>query len=523
MTDYTFIKDSTLLEEDHRVEDLLDFSANINDLTEQLVRITKNSMVGLIGPYGCGKSTLLYQIHGDGKYNKDIAKDKNSGKEESVNDKYNADAGERPGNLAQVRDAMWFTFDAWKYPERKDLWDGFVIDIAMQMSDGALTEVKKEIEGTQNNADAADLKATAAVTGWIPIFGGLIEGMNEILIEGLASSPVKRVYEFHDLLKKMFSRIDKNIYIVVEDIDRSGDQGIFFLETLRHFIKNIDSKHKIIVIVPMGEEVFRKQGNNMARDSYLKVLDYQVKFNPQDIKFDKFIENVLDIDEFVKPRIGEISSQEEKDSYPTVFSKFIEHFLSRKILEDERGSIRDIKHLIRTADKKYSIMKTSGADKVEPMLILLFTATEYFHSKNGEAEKYCFQIAPPLPYLLKITHGYDNNFMYSNYWIYREILIYVKGVSYYNINYYYSKPDQDFPPLCITFKETRYIPCIEMFDISKIVDINKLADMSEWKLQDVKGAVTFDPKYLRIITGKLIQPFVRKQDYSQSPKKTTPY
>ncbi len=521
MTDYTFIKDSTLLEEDHRVEDLLDFSANINDLTEQLVRIKNNSTVGLIGPYGCGKSTLLYQIHEDGKYNKDREKDNSSGNEEKSDDKDNADAGENDSNLdgvnnsdkeesvsdkeisgagesvrnlAKVRDATWFTFDAWKYPERKDLWDGFVIDIAMQMSAEQLKKVKTEINGKKNWIVKISLKIfsavvkTLALANMVPGVGYLTGAVQGILGDTLSSPPIKRVYEFQGLLKKLLNNIKEDIYIVVEDVDRSGDQGIFFLETLRHFIKNIKSEHKIIVIVPMGEEVFRKQDNNMARDSYLKVLDYQLKFNPGDIKFDKFIQETIEVEKFVT----------KYQSAPREHTEILFYFFGHAILANGEGTIRDIKHLLRLADNSYSILKESDNERIEPMLVLFFIASEYFHTKNSKVERYYFE---------KIPHGiggrYENIDMqqkyviHSTHWLYDFIRFYFNktGSKALDRNFKESKPSNQY--FCLSFSENYKIPAISLYNSGSIFS-NFFAD------RDKVNVIDISHKYLRLIPGQLI-------------------
>ncbi len=446
MTDYTFIQDSTLLEEDHRVEDLLDFSANINDLTEQLVRIKNNSMVGLIGPYGCGKSTLLYQIYkGKGRTNKNINVD----------------------NLTQVRKSTWFTFDAWKYPERKDLWDGFVIDIAMQMNKGALAEVRDEIDGNKNRKAKTAVKTSAAVVkalalaNMVPGVGYLTDAVKDILGNTLSSPPIKRVYEFQGLLKKLLNNIQEDIYIVVEDIDRSGDQGIFFLETLRYFIKSIEKdqerKRKIIIIVPMGEEVFKKE-NNKARDSYFKVIDYQVKFNPQDIKFDKFIKKIIDLSVFINPCMKLPANrklrQAPKRKDINMCTEFINTFFRDIMSEHRKGSIRDIKCLLRVADNHYNTFKDSDDDKIEPMIVLLLTASEYFYIKYGPEANQGFELSLVEPVGTSLIFNRGTPIIYSKHWIYRYILSALDRPNLELDNLYFELSDGNLDPYYLHFDKS---------------------------------------------------------------------
>ena len=92
-----FISDENLIAENHEVSDLFGFEDYVNNFSDFLGSIKKPSMVGLVGKFGSGKSTMLYQL-------------KNSNEED-----------------------LWIEFNAWKYPDRKDLWEGFVMDFADQI------------------------------------------------------------------------------------------------------------------------------------------------------------------------------------------------------------------------------------------------------------------------------------------------------------------------------------------------------------------------------------------------------
>ena len=88
-----FIKNEDLLREDSHIDDLLNFTDPINSFSNRLSEISKPSIIALVGRFGSGKSTMLHQI----------AKEKDESKE------------------------IWIEFDAWKYPDRKDLWEGFIL------------------------------------------------------------------------------------------------------------------------------------------------------------------------------------------------------------------------------------------------------------------------------------------------------------------------------------------------------------------------------------------------------------
>ena len=86
-----FIKNDNLLAEDHHIDDLFDLESEKIKISGKLESINRSSVLGYIGKYGSGKSTLLYQIF----------KDKDN----------------------------FIEFDAWKYPDRKELWKYFVLEI----------------------------------------------------------------------------------------------------------------------------------------------------------------------------------------------------------------------------------------------------------------------------------------------------------------------------------------------------------------------------------------------------------
>jgi energy-coupling factor transporter ATP-binding protein EcfA2 len=93
-----FIKNYDLIQETSHVDDLLDFSKSVSAFSKRLESIGRPAIIGLVGRFGSGKSTMLYQI-----------------------------------NRLREQEETWVNFDAWKYPERKDLWEGFVLDLACHL------------------------------------------------------------------------------------------------------------------------------------------------------------------------------------------------------------------------------------------------------------------------------------------------------------------------------------------------------------------------------------------------------
>jgi len=303
--EYGIIKDYDLIQEDCKVEDLLDFSESIEVFTKILNSIERSSIIGLIGKFGCGKSTMLHQI-----------------------------------KLAEQEKIKWIDFDAWKYPERKDLWEGFVLDFADQV--GQKKKVQGKIEGKDPKSKiiGASTDILSVISNKWSDFGFLSK-----FVELFKSSPAKRVFEIQEVLKQIINSQKKDIYVVVEDIDRSGDAGIYFLETMKQFIRDTKFKKRIVVIVPIGDGNFAKYN-----DLYLKCLDYIEFFNPKIENLDKFVKSVFK-DDMLNCRYAypEITIQSKDFDCNGQVSSFFEGLF----LTDANITMRLMKNIIRQTDLAY--------------------------------------------------------------------------------------------------------------------------------------------------------------------------
>ena len=91
------------------------FKVSVRQIFQKLDSISEDQLLRLLGPFGSGKSTMLHQIM-----------------------------------TARYEKELWVEFDVWKYPDRRDLWEGFVLDLIKVISPKDLEKIKKEIKGTQN-------------------------------------------------------------------------------------------------------------------------------------------------------------------------------------------------------------------------------------------------------------------------------------------------------------------------------------------------------------------------------------
>ena len=359
---YTFIKDPELIEESYQTEDLLNFSTIINDLKDRINKIKKNAIVGLIGPYGSGKSTMLYQIY------KDKISVANGNKDKTNNNQTSE-------NVSNQKQAQWFVFDAWQYPERKDLWEGFVLDIARQYNQELFKNTESQIEG---NAERG--KKAIAAAG-VDVLATLIPGASALknLPYFFQNSPIKKVYDFQELFLDIINKkIKKDIFIIIEDIDRSGDMGVFFLETLKYFIKTQEKnmKYKVIVIVPIGEQIWDKNGDRKVKDSYSKILDLNITFSPQNIDFTNFINEIFYVDK--------VSSSDPGNPSQDIVISHFRYLFENMILKEQQGTIRDIKSILRKTESNFFKLQEEHQKQIDIRLLILFTAIEYYHRSESE-------------------------------------------------------------------------------------------------------------------------------------------
>lgn len=318
----SFVKDPSVLEESHRIEDLFDTDPIADKLMQKLINAPANSIHGLIGEYGTGKSTLLNKI------SKKIPHD------------------------------LWIEFDAWKFPERKELWEGFVLEFARQIDEESFNEVRKNIDGEQNN----DKKTLVNTLGDIPIPGFAA-------IKNLAhfyeTSPARRTFEIQDILKNLLDKkaAKQTIYIVVEDIDRSGDAGIFFLETLRYFLRSLETKSIIKVIVPIANSKYYENS-----DSYVKCLDTVDFYSLADVKMGRFVDAV-----FANDLAG-----------VALIKKQLVEFFELLIVVPEITP-RKLKLILRKADLNYLSMQKDGHEP-DARTSILFEVSKYLPLKTDSQQ-----------------------------------------------------------------------------------------------------------------------------------------
>lgn len=327
----SFIKNQKLLRETPYVEDCLAYHSERKNLSKKLESIPPSSTVGLVGAFGRGKSTLLHNI--------------------------------KQQRLNQNKSERWVEFEAWQFPNRKDLWEGFTLEVTKQIEPKLFESIKKKIDGESKKAQQQLLNVAAEGIGTL-----LLPGSSTLLKKFsyfLQTSPARRVFEIQNILMDVLDKNPGDLYIITEDVDRSGDYGMNFLETLKQFLKSTPLKNRVICIAPIATKNF--MGDN--HEAYLKCLDFIEFFDPKKPPLESFLKEVIR-DDFTNSSIG---------------IKQIEEFFYLLFEHEEELTMRKLKLILRKADINYKNQIADGYPS-DWRITILFEAAKYIKRRSQNPE-----------------------------------------------------------------------------------------------------------------------------------------
>lgn len=320
----TMLRKPEVLNETYKTDDLLDFSAYIKDLKAIIDNSAQMSLIGIVGAYGTGKSVMLEAFR----------------KRLRTNYK-------------------WVHIDAWKYPDRSDLWEGFVLDFARQIKPKQFNKVLDRLDGTSKESWRVLIKSIGTAANlYLPGSGKAIDKLTYFT----RSSPAKRIFQIQEIFKNLLKNVDETIYIVIEDADRSGDAGIYFIETLNQFLKDLEVKNKIKILIPIAETSFMGE----KQQAYIKSLDYIQFFDIENKSLERFV------DEIFTPNLIQDSIKRN-------------HLLEilQRLIHDNGLTYRQIKLIIRNADLRHRALEKKGL-KSDPRIVLGIEASRFItNTKNG--------------------------------------------------------------------------------------------------------------------------------------------
>jgi hypothetical protein len=330
------IKQPELLKETNRDFDFFEFNQYAENLYDALRAENSPVVTTLVGSYGTGKSVLINEVRKLSKKSK-----KNSPK--------------------------WIVFECWQYPDKGDLWEALILDL-VESIDGeskrnSLASSYSNIEGWRKKflVFLSDIRGAVAtllavsLLSWVTLEyandttkGTVLALATGLIIVILASfeylakqesrSDISRLSDYKQELEKTILSNKAVLYIVLEDVDRAGEMGRQFFETVAHFIKEPKFKKKDIkVIVPIAE---LGDGNKALGDSIDKASDNILYFTP---RYDggRFVEELFDKNFLDEPT-------------KTLIVSMISVTLGRSI------NVRKLKHVLRNSIVKHERLTKQG-------------------------------------------------------------------------------------------------------------------------------------------------------------------
>lgn len=271
------LKRPELLKESNRDFDFFNFGKYAKNLYTNLRSSTAPTITTLVGEYGTGKSVLLNEV----KRLTDASKAKSKPK--------------------------WIFFECWQYPDKRDLWEALILELVAEIDGKELDETVNpysDMNGWRDKLTEFLNKAGGAIVSliglalvyWLVFSTQSSEAQNillavttaaalvllasiQVFIKPQAKSAVSRLSDYKQELEHTLLKHDGPLYIVLEDVDRAGELGRRFFETVSHFVKEDKfAKKNIKVIVPVASIDSPEQ--KALRDSVDKASDNILYFKP---------------------------------------------------------------------------------------------------------------------------------------------------------------------------------------------------------------------------------------------------
>lgn len=275
-------KNVKLLEEKPSDKDLIGVENEISRVSkfiDNLIMQRKHSIVAYLGAFGTGKSSILKEIE-----------------------------ARRP----QIK---WINFELWRYANRHEIWEGFVTRVISdleQKPESTITDrldspdwslkiriiafslsvlvglpllmfVSFEVWDHLHGSTNRDLFVKAFLKYASPIMVTLVVllGLGNLLQwKPLAQRrPIRRVFELEDMLHRSLRRKLKTpLVIVVEDVDRTTEDGVIFLETLHTFLDSHLIPQPLVIIAPQAQLAFDNINNSGLNgfERSLKIYDEKI-------------------------------------------------------------------------------------------------------------------------------------------------------------------------------------------------------------------------------------------------------
>ncbi len=290
-------------------------------LEDKITRMENGTLLWIIWPYWSGKSTAINQIK----------------------------------SKLEDADNIWVEIDTWQFPNRQELWEWMIYKMAKELWKDEW-EIWDTIDGR-----------TSQKAGYIARICGLASvWLTDKFFELLAHPPMRRVHELQTFLKNVVDYYPNNIVIVLEDVDRAGEAGLYFLETVSLFFKENFPWKNIKVLVPISNKKYVEHS-----DTYLKCFDYTFIFSPIYKSVESFLELIT-----AEGANGKISMDFSGSvKIPEIFVKdhlscFLAEILSKW------ATPRDIRNILRSSDIAHDYLIWKGLLYPDIRLIIAIEASK---------------------------------------------------------------------------------------------------------------------------------------------------
>lgn len=355
------VKKPDLLKESSRNFDFFDFQGYAKNLKKNLRSSTSPTVTVLIGAYGTGKSVLLNEVC------------------------------KLTVQSSAKRSPKWVFFECWQYPDKRDLWEALILDVVEEI--GGKNKREKMLRSYSNIATwrerltkyLSDIKTALAtmagitLVSWLVLayadeharnaFLALVTAVILVLLSSIeflskpeSKSSISRLSDYKKELENTLRDYEGTLYIVLEDIDRAGELGRQFFETVSYFIKQDEFANKNIkLVVPVADPT----GNDKQhlRDSIDKASDNILYFEPS-YNCEKYISEVF-------------SAEFLDTSTKQLLLSTIGPLLGRQI------SVRKLKQTLRNAIVKHNRLLDKDFDS-RLAICLAIEFSKYMPGSSGE-------------------------------------------------------------------------------------------------------------------------------------------
>ncbi len=341
-----FIKSPKLLLETYKQDQLVGYEEEKKRLTRILNRAS-NRFVCLIGKAGIGKSTLLYNI------------------------------------ASQLTDTKTIYFHAWKYSSHIGLWEGFLWELLKGTRELSSDQVARQFLGMSTKLRSRLVDSSELL--------GPFKGIAQAIIKEYGT-PLTYLSQLEAFFLGLLSSLEEGAYlIIIEDIDRVGDAGIQFLQTLRAYQQEYSELFKnITVVFTFTDLAFRKYHLELE-----KLIDILFHISADEVII-KFLEQVFDYEsliEFLDNKAQELDGSftlagaqqnVEKEAIPSTISGYFADLFKILFLKfSEQMTIRMMKTILRQFLEKMISLLEDGFIP-DPRLLLLMSAAEFLHDDRGK-------------------------------------------------------------------------------------------------------------------------------------------